>query len=298
MHTVLLYRVARSLSLALLASGAARAQQPAPERVIEVSGPVEGAIASQVEAFEGGARPEVLRQSDVLLYPFGVYQPVLTCTVLRACIVELERGERLISLIAGDDQRWLIDHTATGPSAAVPLVSVKPTDHDITTNLIVSTDRRVYHITLDSPPRGGARNGYNPLGAYTRHIRFYYPADGIRRLAQAQQAEQARLFATEASYRYDYTWERRRGFPWAPLAVFDDGSRVFIRVPEAALSREAPVLLVRRGGKEEVVNYVVDRGFYVVSGLFEEARLLGAPARRGLFRRRRQQVLVVQRRWP
>ena len=88
----------------------------------------------------------MLRQSDVLIYPFGVYQPVLTCTVLRACIIELQAGETLISLVAGDDQRWLIDHTVTGQGGNTPLVTVKPTDHDVTTNLVISTDRRVYHV--------------------------------------------------------------------------------------------------------------------------------------------------------
>ena len=86
-----------------------------------------------------------------------------------------------------------------------------------------------------------------------------------------------------------------RGFPWEPLAVFDDGSRVFIRVPREAVTREAPPLLVRSAGREEVANYILEGGFYVVAGLFEEARLIGQPARRGPLRRRRQAVLVIRR---
>lgn len=296
MYMIRSAKIAAALFLVLPA--AVRAQQPAPERVIEVSGPVEGAIASQVEAYGEGVRPEVLRQSDVLLYPYGVYQPVLSCTVLRACIVELEEGEHLISLIAGDDQRWLIDHTATGPAGAVPLVSVKPTDHDITTNLIISTDRRVYHITLDSPPRGRAQGDYNPLGSYTRHIRFYYPADGMRRVAEPEELGKSAPTDAFGTHHWAYSWKRLRGFPWEPLAVFDDGSRVFIRVPREAVTREAPPLLVRSAGREEVANYILEGGFYVVAGLFEEARLIGPPARRGPLRRRRQAVLVIRRASP
>ncbi len=269
-------------------------QQPVPERVVEVSGSVEGAIATQVEAYKGGARPEVLRQSEVLLYPYGVYQPVLVCTVLRACIVELERDENLISLIAGDDQRWLIDHTATGPTAAIPLVSVKPTDHDITTNLIISTDRRVYHLTLDSPPRGSEKSTFNPLGSYTRHIRFYYPVDHIRHINDADAVRKATLFVAE-NVNYRYTWQRYQGFPWEPLTVFDDGSRVFIRVPEEMVQKDAPLLVLRRAGKDVISSYVLERGFYIVAGLFDEARLIGATVRHGILRRRRPQVLSIRR---
>ena len=274
---------------------AAWSQQPIPERIIEVSGPVEGAIATQVEAYEGGARPEVLRQSDVLLYPYGIYQPVLVCTVLRACIVELERGESLISLIAGDDQRWLIDHTSTGPTAATPLVSVKPTDHDITTNLIISTDRRVYHLTLDSPPLGKKRGSFNPHGSYTRHIRFYYPEDHIRRIGDADAMRTAELSVTDQQVNYNYSWKRNRGFPWEPLVVFDDGNRVYIRVPEQIVEKDAPLLVVRRAGKNVVSSYVLERDFYIVAGLFDEAHLIGPTTRYGILRRKRPQVLIIHR---
>ena len=225
------HSAAVAVAAALFAAPCA-AQQPAAERVIEVTGPVERAIERQVETFRKGGRPEVLRLSDVLHYPFGIYQPVLTCTVLRACVIELEHGEILISLIAGDDQRWLIDHTATGPGGATPLVTVKPTDHDVTTNLVISTDRRVYHVTLDSPPRTRSRTDTNPLGAYTRHIRFYYPAEGVRRLAGRERLRrEMEGDIAVGSMNFRWAWRKEEGFPWEPVAVFDDGERVYVKLP-------------------------------------------------------------------
>ncbi len=257
------------------------AQQPAAERIIEVTGPVERAIEKQVEALGKGGRPEVLRLSDVLHYPFGFYQPVLTCTVLRACVIELEQGEILISLIAGDDQRWLIDHTATGPGGVTPLVMVKPTDHDVTTNLVISTDRRVYHITLDSPPRTRSLTDTNPLGSYTRHIRFYYPAEGMRRVAGRERLrrEMGRDLVVD-SIHFRWAWRKDKGFPWEPVAVFDDGERVYVKLPATARALEQPLLLVERGGEERSVHYTQQRGFYVVGRLFSRARFVGAATRR------------------
>ena len=81
------------LAVFLFISSLAQAQQPAPERIVNVSGPVQPAIDQQISSFSTGGRADVLRQSDVLIYPYGIYQPVLTCTVLRACIVELQAGK-------------------------------------------------------------------------------------------------------------------------------------------------------------------------------------------------------------
>jgi len=278
------------LILGLLCYGAAaHAQQPVQEQIIAINAPIDQAIDAQMQTFREGGRPEVLRLSDVLIYPFGIYQPVLTCTVLRACIVELEPGENLISMIAGDDQRWLIDPTATGKGGNTPLVSVKPTSYDITTNLVLSTDRRVYHLTLDSPPKGKTRNGFNPLGPYTRHIRFYYPVSGVRTVTPETEWEETPnedIGVSLSRLNYGYQWRRERGFPWEPLTIFDDGRRVFIKPPPGS---DLALLTVGPKGEERTANYAFRDGFYVVEELFEHARLVishTVPHR--LFRKSRQ----------
>lgn len=292
--------IAVGLMLLGLAVVPARAQQSAPERVIDVTGSLEGAIDAQVQQFKQGGRPEVLRLSNVLIYPFGVYQPVLTCTVLRACIIELQESEMLISLVAGDDQRWLIDHTFTGSGGTTPLVTVKPVDHNITTNLVISTDRRVYHVTLDSPPRPSRRKGssYNPLDPYTRHIKFYYPGETLRQVARREElmrGQQERLITRAGpgraltELRYNYRWNRKKGFPWEPVSVFDDGQRVYIKLPKKAAQYEQPLLVVETGGEDQIVNYIVRDGFIIVDRLFSRARLVFSVTRRkGLLGRKRQ----------
>ena len=152
--------------------------------VVVRGGETPNPIVNAVEEYRRTGEARTIQQSAYVAYPYGHSQPTLTCAPLRACVIELEPGEAVLGLVSGDTERWIIGQTLAGPGGATPLVVVKPTDHDLTTNLLITTDRRIYELTLDAPPaprrgrRGTAsRNSSeeNPQGLYTRRIRFYYP---------------------------------------------------------------------------------------------------------------------------
>ncbi len=226
----------------------------------------------------------------VVALPFGHVEPVVTCTVLRACVVELEPGEQLADTpVAGDPVRWSVDGSRAGPGGETALVLVKPRACDVTTNLVVPTDRRIYDLTLDSPPC--PRSSLNPRLTGVRHVRFYYPDDAgteaspgatpLVRLASAGRPANVRpgdaLPAIEAeavragrgvnrAYR---VVRRRRGpfglfgrtpvdFPWQPAGVVDDGARTFMALPINAAPHAAPVLYaIEDDGSRTMVNYAV-----------------------------------------
>lgn len=64
--------------------------------------------------------------------------------------IALEPGESLMdagSIAAGDTARWIIGDTASGSGMTRRVhIFVKPSGPDITTNLVVTADRRVYMI--------------------------------------------------------------------------------------------------------------------------------------------------------
>jgi type IV secretion system protein VirB9 len=69
----------------------------------------------------------------------------------------LQEGETLVGngpVPAGDTVRWIIGDTesGTGPTRRVHII-VKPTRPDLTTNLIINTDRRTYLLELRSTER-------------------------------------------------------------------------------------------------------------------------------------------------
>lgn len=218
----------------------------------------------------------------------GAREPVLTCAVLRACVVDLEPGERLLvpAPIIGDAVRWRAGVAPTGPGGAASIVWVKPTDCDLATNLVLPTDRRVYHVALDSGPCGAA-------GARVRYVsraRFTYPDDstrtpggGLRTAAagsglgalgtDAQALAGIPVDALRLNFSYDLRRDRR--FPWSPARVFDDGAHTFVQLPPEADAYAAPALFeLDDGGGKTLLNYVVRDGFYVTDRTFRRAVLV------------------------
>ncbi|GAC1648734.1 MAG: hypothetical protein NVS4B3_04740 [Gemmatimonadaceae bacterium] len=227
-----------------------------------------------------GAARSVVRGS-VVIFPYGHSQPTVSCAVLRACIVELQAGEVVLSRIAGDTERWEITTSATGADGRTPLIVVKPRDCDLTTNLVLATDRRLYDLTLDAPPCRVASSGKpgnsslltNPQHAYARHVRFYYPDETVTEWGATPRGRPA---SDPASFNFHYEVRRDRRFPWALAQVFDDGARVYIKLPEEARHASAPVLFVLEAdGSRSLLNYnVVNGDTYVTDRTFERAVLV------------------------
>ena len=90
---------------------------------------------------------------------------------------------------------------------------------------------------------------------------------------------------TAAGHAWRRTWrhstsgidiKKDRQFPWTPAQVFDDGTRVYIKLPEAAHRTEAPALFVYEAdGSKTLLNYTLAGGdTYVTDRLFERAVLV------------------------
>src|SRR5260370_34274282 len=81
-------------------------------------------VATREYAASGIARTVV--QGNFASFPFGHAQPTLICTVLRACVIELESGEVVLSRISGDTERWGITPAPSGPGGPTALIVAKP----------------------------------------------------------------------------------------------------------------------------------------------------------------------------
>jgi type IV secretion system protein VirB9 len=69
-------------------------------------------------------------------------------------------------------------------------------------------------------------------------------------------------------------WWARRRIDWVPTRVYDDGQKTVIEMPRGMIAREMPVLLVREGGKDAVVNMRVKGQHFVVDRIFDKAVLV------------------------
>ncbi|WP_116091851.1 P-type conjugative transfer protein TrbG [Sphingomonas crusticola] len=201
------------------------------------------------------------------VYPFadGAIYQVLTAPE-RITDIELQPGEALGAVASGDTARWLIGDTTSGSGEGKRShVLVKPFAPNLRTNLIITTDRRTYHLTLAST-----------RGASMSALSWTYPAEGLLALHKAQaERDQAQPIAPgispdQLNFNYAVTGPATA---WRPLRAFDDGRQTFIEFPPALGAGEAPPLFLLDHGGVQLVNYRVSGHYYIVDRLFETAEL-------------------------
>nr|WP_082209128.1 P-type conjugative transfer protein TrbG [Novosphingobium sp. B-7] len=184
--------------------------------------------------------------------------------------IALQDGEHLVGsgpVAAGDTVRWLIGDTTSGAGVAQRVhILIKPTRNDITTNLVINTDRRTYYLELRATP-----------STWLAAVSWTYPEDELVALrARAQAAQQSTPIAAgidpgALDFRYRIGGDKPR---WRPDRVFDDGHRVYIAFPADIAAGDMPPLFVSGPGDQvELVNYRVAGRFLVVDRLFDRAEL-------------------------
>ena len=183
----------------------------------------------------------------------------------RVTDIELGAGEFLTNPpVAGDTVRWKITNLESERSTGKAThVIVKPTEEDIETNLILTTNKNVYHLRLR------ASDWYMPA------VRWNYPEDEARALEQAKlrRKTQERVGVTPEKLNFNYDIEGRK-YSWRPTQVFDDGEKTFIKMPSNIGSSEAPALfLLDRDDTPLLVNYRVKGLFYIVDRVFARAEM-------------------------
>ena len=209
-----------------------------------------------------------------VVYVYGAGMPVVVCSPLHICVVELQPGEKLMGEPQiGDSVRWEISPATAGSGdGTMPLIVIKPTAAGLDTTMMIPTDRRAYYLRLQSKPDD-----------YLARVAFSYPQDQDQQWRRFQQQQNAvhqpkdkdsKVLpdAVDAMY-WDY--DIKGGDPtMRPTRVLDDGVKTYIQMPLATQRTEAPVLVVEGPDGGEMVNYRVKGDVYVVDRLFNRAALI------------------------
>ena len=193
----------------------------------------------------------------------------------RVTDIALEAGETLISVSAGDTVRWVIGDTTSGTGAEERVhVLVKPVRPDLTTNLVIHTNRRSYHLELTATP-----------DTWIAAVAWRYPLDRLAMLkSSTANAEAVAPVANgvaleRLNFRYSISGDSPA---WRPLRAFDDGEKVYIQFP-VGVSDLPPLFTVGPKGQVELVNYRSRPPYYLVDRLFEAAELrLGADSQQAV----------------
>ena len=206
--------------------------------------------------------------NSMQVYPFSeamIYH-VFTAPE-RVTDIVLQPGETLGAVAAGDTVRWVIgDTTSGGGDTKRTHLLVKPFTAGLSTNLVITTDKRTYHLALTSTDR-----------AAMSALSWTYPQDQLIALkaaaerASAEQPAAVGLQVEQLHFNYAISGDQP---VWRPLRAFDDGRQTFIEFPANLGVGEAPPLfLVDSKGTASLVNYRVQGRFYVVDRIFDTAEL-------------------------
>lgn len=262
------------------AAPSARRRAPAGTRRTSARAP-----AASVEAANRAALQEPRREGfvdSVQVYPWtegGVYR--LYTAPGHITDIALQPGEALTAVAAGDTVRWIVGDTTSGsgPSRQVHIL-LKPSAPGLSTNLVITTDRRIYRLQAEATQR-------TAMAA----VSWTYPGNALLALSGSDgRGDNLAIGAAGEPALFDFGYVLKGDKPsWRPVRVFNDGRQVFIEFPPGFARDQAPPLFARsRDGETELLNYRVRGRFYVVDRLFEAAELrLGG---------KKQQMVRIERR--
>jgi type IV secretion system protein VirB9 len=232
-----------------------------------------------VKEFSSGKSgvPPTLGQTGAIVFTYQSYIPKIMCRPMRVTDIILQPGEIVTGVFPGDTARWTFVPGRSGPSGGEQThVLVKPLMADISTNLVINTDRRTYNIDLMSSSK-----------EFMPSVSFNYPTDTMAAwdvfIADKQKERNAATLLTEGGYKvnpeelnFSYEIRGKDDIRWKPIRVWDDGIKTYIQFPSqsAIKSIEAPVFVVFEGKRELVVNYRIARDMFIVDKIFTKAGLI------------------------
>ena len=213
-----------------------------------------------------------------ITFLYGVTMPSVICSPLKITDIQLEAGEELKSIQAGDTARWNFSTDISGKGKnEVAHIIVKPLDLGLDTNLLIFTDRRTYNLKLVSK-----KYAWTPIVNFTynaslksslQNYKMYQKKriDTYKKVNSFEKSPQTKVDINNLDFNYEIEGDAE----WKPIRVYNDGVKTFIQMPKDMGVKEAPALLVLdSASNKNLVNYRLKEDKYIVDKLFDSAILL------------------------
>jgi len=203
-------------------------------------------------------------------------QPLIQTAPFQITVIQLEPGEKFTNISSGDPTRWSYAVAISGKDDdAQQNILIKPSSPNINTNLVITTDKRLYNLRLVS----------TETNQLTRNIHFFYPEDKVnskndrRPSLEELSIEEQPNNISAYSCIHDHYRINTGGFfsrppAWQPIRVFDDGIHTTIQFSNNISQRDLPALFIINEGQKECVNYRFKAPFMIVDKIFDEATLV------------------------
>jgi len=215
-------------------------------------------LAPAAQTPKGGALDR--RVTSVTYQKNNVVQVLATYGISTMIIFDDDEKFQTISL--GDTESWQVV-----PADKGNILFVKPTARNVTTNMNVVTDKRIYYLELrDNAPEANKQ---------VFGIRFVYPDKSLD-AALRNEAEQRAAWPNisgidKANVNIDYSFSGDAALK--PLMVFDDGAKTFFK-----FERRVPAIFaVNADFSETLENFRREGDYVVVDGTATQFTLRDGP---------------------
>lgn len=209
---------------------------------------IENNISTDTSIISGRENAQKKTQTTFTYSQNNVYQVYASPDFLTT--FELAPDEEVTFLAGGDTENWQIDEAKGGAKNAT-FIFVKPLEEDLNTNILITTNKRLYNIRINS-----TLNEYNSL------VKWNYP-ETAEMIKFSESSIKTNAVSADR-INMDYAVSNNMS-PFAPERIFDDGTKTYFRMKKNM--SEMPVIFMRGDdGKYSQVPFVTgDNGEITVN---------------------------------
>jgi len=193
--------------------------------------------------------------------------------------IKLEADEDILYIVGGNTEAFLIDQTRGGKDGS-SLVYIKPLFEDLDTNIVITTDKRVYFFYVKT-----SKTFFNSMVRfqypYEREIVAYANEIALNKLnnpapAEVKKNETLPNISIIGNEKIDLKYNIKSNNAIAPDLVYNNGLKTYVRLKKGI--QEMPILeVIGADGKVETVNMRVDERdgykFFIIDKIVNKGQL-------------------------
>lgn len=215
-------------------------------------------------------------KAGLVTFAYGSGIPTVVCALLELTDLAFEKGESILSVQLGDSVRWNIESAISGSANdSVEHLIVKPLEAGLKTSMLITTDRRTYHIRLKSTEADfmpavvfsypnslklpskkhygddsylqytsnyDSNEDHNDCSETNSSLKNYSSVQNVSYEGNSRPALNVAATYNDSTQRRNYNYSVDGDSKIIPQNVYDDGKRTFIVMNNPINSSYLPVL--------------------------------------------------------
>ena len=215
-------------------------------------------------------------KAGLVTFTYGSGIPTVVCALLELTDLAFEKGESILSVQLGDSVRWNIESAISGSANdSIEHLIVKPLEAGLKTSMLITTDRRTYHIRLKSTEADfmpavvfsypnslklpskkhygddsylqytsnyESNEDHNDYSETNSSLKYYSSVQNVSYEGNSRPALNVAATYNDSTQRRNYNYSVDGDSKIIPQNVYDDGKRTFIVMNNPINSSYLPVL--------------------------------------------------------